>query len=331
MSGRIFVCGDTHGLAHDTHKLNSRNFPEQKVLDKDDVLIQLGDFGWVWYPFGENKEQEYWLDWLASKNYTLGVVLGNHENYDMIEQLPSIEKWGNEVKVLKREKGEILFFRRGAVYTINEKKILTIGGAVSVDKLRRTPHISWWEQEELSFAETEACLAEIERHGTHYDHILTHTCPARYVQYFNKISEKQNCSVAKFLDHIDDITTCDSWHFGHFHEDMAIKENRYRCHYNEKPFELSTDTVYTEEIKSSKDIQSDEIQKIGISHFDLPVYYSHHYGKCVLRRDIQKLPIFDKWLQVSNGSTMGYSEEYGGMVYLHDWERFCKLHRIEGV
>ncbi|HEO98899.1 MAG TPA: metallophosphoesterase [Epsilonproteobacteria bacterium] len=44
MSGRIFVCGDTHGMCEDTQKLNGRNFPEQKSLTKNDVLIQLGDF-----------------------------------------------------------------------------------------------------------------------------------------------------------------------------------------------------------------------------------------------------------------------------------------------
>jgi len=44
---RIFVCGDTHGIPRDSKKLNGTNFPEQKELTKDDVLIQLGDFGWV--------------------------------------------------------------------------------------------------------------------------------------------------------------------------------------------------------------------------------------------------------------------------------------------
>ena len=52
MKHTLFVCGDTHGMTKDTQKLNSENFPEQKELTKDDVLIQLGDFGWVWFPLG---------------------------------------------------------------------------------------------------------------------------------------------------------------------------------------------------------------------------------------------------------------------------------------
>jgi len=27
---KVFVCGDTHGSPHDTKKLNTSNFPEQK-------------------------------------------------------------------------------------------------------------------------------------------------------------------------------------------------------------------------------------------------------------------------------------------------------------
>ena len=235
---KIFVCGDTHGLPRDTKKLNGKNFPKQKELTKDDVVIQLGDFGWVWYAFGENKEQEYWLDWLVEKNYTLAVVLGNHENYDIIEALPLVEKWGNTLYVLKRDKGEVYFFRRGAVYIINGKKILTIGGAESTDKLNCIAHISWWEQEVLSLKETNECLDEVALHQASFDYILTHTCPSKYVTKFTHKKIKINCYVAKFLDHIDDIVSCKKWHFGHFHQDKSIQRGKYNAHYNNPPFEL---------------------------------------------------------------------------------------------
>jgi len=235
---KIFVCGDTHGMPRDTKKLNGKNFPEQKNLTKEDVLIQLGDFGWVWYEIGVNKEQEYWLDWLAEKNYTLAVVLGNHENYDIIENLPLVEKWGNTLYCLQREKGNIYFFRRGAVYTINGRKILTIGGAASTDKLNRTPHFSWWEQEILSLEETNNCLDEIAQHGAKFDYVLTHTCPAKYVGKFTQKSAKLNCYVAKFLDQIDDMVECKKWHFGHFHQDKSIQRGKYSVHYEEPPLEL---------------------------------------------------------------------------------------------
>ena len=238
MKNKIFVCGDTHGLPRDTKKLNGQNFPEQKELTKDDVLIQLGDFGWVWYEIGVNKEQEYWLDWLAGKNYTLAVVLGNHENYNIIEELPLVEKWGNELHVLKRKEGEIYFFKRGAVYTINQRKILTIGGAESTDKEGRVEDVSWWNQEVLSLEETNFCLDEIEKHKNSFDYVLTHTCPAKYVGKFTNKRVKLNCYVARLLDTIDDMVTCKKWHFGHFHQDKSVQRGKYSCHYAEAPFEL---------------------------------------------------------------------------------------------
>jgi len=239
MTNRLFVCGDTHGMTKDTQKLNSENFSQQKELTKEDVLVQLGDFGWVWFPLGQNKEQEYWLDWLASRNYTLAVVLGNHENYNIIETLPVEQKWGNEVKVLQRKDGNIYFLKRGAVYEINGRKILTIGGAESIDKESRIENISWWEQERLTFDETETCLDEIDAHNKTFDYVLTHTCPTKFTSEFTDSMAKAKCSVSNFLDYVDDTITFKEWHFGHFHRDKAIKRGKYRCHYLHTPYEFT--------------------------------------------------------------------------------------------
>ncbi len=238
-NGRVFVCGDTHGDEFDTSKLSKRKFRVQKELTKDDVMIQLGDFGWVYYPFGENKEQEYWLDVLAGRSYTLAVVLGNHENYDLIETLPIEMKWGNEVRVLYRKTGNIYFLKRGGVYEINGRKILVIGGAESTDRGTRNEGISWWRQECLSYAETESCLDEIEIHGDTYDYVLSHTCPESII--YRLVGGKfldRKCSVASFLQHIDGIVKCKEWHFGHFHKDDIVIDGKYRCHYRGHPLEL---------------------------------------------------------------------------------------------
>ena len=41
----IYVTGDTHSRFG---RFNTDNFPEQKKLTKDDVVIICGDFGGVW-------------------------------------------------------------------------------------------------------------------------------------------------------------------------------------------------------------------------------------------------------------------------------------------
>jgi len=238
MTQRIFICGDTHGMPIDTEKLNAKNFPEQKQLTPEDVVIQLGDFGWVWYPVGTNKEQEYWLDWLAGKKYTLAVVLGNHENYDGINSLPIESKWGNEVRVLERDTGKIYFLKRGGVYTIHNKKILTIGGAESTDISSREQGVSWWEQEKLTEQEKEMCLKEILQNEVQYDYVLSHTCPSHLVSHFTDNKQKALCSVAKFLDEVNELIEFKEWHFGHFHKDINIFKGKYNCHYKDAPYEL---------------------------------------------------------------------------------------------
>jgi len=319
--GKIFVCGDTHGRNIDTSKLNGRNFPEQKELTKDDVVIQLGDFGWVWYPFGKNKEQEYWIDWLAGKNYTLAVVLGNHENYDIIDALPVEVKWENEVKVLKREQGSIYFLKRGAVYIINGKKILAIGGAESTDKASRVAHESWWEQEKLSKDEMDTCLEEISKHNNVFDYVLTHTCPAKYATRFSNNISKARCSVANFLEYVSNMIEFKEWHFGHFHRDKEILDAKYRCHYNASPFELGEDTTNVKVVNS---------EIIDATYFDLDVYELYGCGKCVRMEDIKKLPFYALWSESAMGSTMGVSEKYGSMVYLHDWVNFARSYIAHG-
>lgn len=245
---RNFVCGDTHGSEQDTKKMNTRNFPEGKELTKEDVLFQLGDFGWIWYPLFSNKEQDHWLDWIANKPWTTAVVLGNHENYDVIETLPWTKKWGNDVQYYEIENGNrIYFLKRGAIYEVNGQKILAIGGAHSIDKNNRTPGKSWWPQEDITPAEIDNCLDEIDAHNYEVDFVLTHTCPDTYVTEFVPdtmlfaLGGKKNDFTAKFLEEIDNRVKYKEWHFGHFHWDkIHIDENGdyFRCHYEGSPVEL---------------------------------------------------------------------------------------------
>jgi hypothetical protein len=245
LKSRVFVCGDTHGIQSDTKKLSNKNFPEAKSLSKEDVVIQLGDFGWLWYPPEKNdKDQEHWLDWLAERPFTIAVIPGNHENYDLIEGLPVKTKWGNDVRVLVRKGGNIYILERGRVYAINGKKILAVGGAMSTDKHRRIEGIDWWPQELLSKEEENICLDEIDHHNRKVDYICTHTCPARIIPYLNLppyMGMRIKDSVSRFLDYIDNLVEFKEWHFGHFHVDQRITDGGgdiYQCHYNKPPYEL---------------------------------------------------------------------------------------------
>ena len=77
----IYITGDCH---RNYERFNTRNFPEQKEMTKDDYVIICGDFGGVWDKEKETKEETFLLDWLDCKPYTTLFVDGNHENFDRL-------------------------------------------------------------------------------------------------------------------------------------------------------------------------------------------------------------------------------------------------------
>lgn len=245
---RIFVCGDTHGRELDTIKLSGRNWPEQKKLKEDDVLFQLGDFGWIWFQFGVDAEQEYWLNWLASKNYTLIVVLGNHENYDIIDQLPDVEKFDGIMKEYHSKgrfgEGSIYFAKRGEIYIVNGRKFFCFGGALSSDRDISSLGTSYWKQELPTHEEYEYGFNQIDKYNRKFDYILTHTCPKSIIidiiHRTNDTEVRFNDPVAKYLDEIYNLVEFKEWHFGHFHTDVkTIKDDGiFQCHYKNTPVEL---------------------------------------------------------------------------------------------
>ena len=61
---KIFATGDTHG---NLERFRPEYFPEGQELTKEDVVLQLGDFGGVW--FGDERDDEA-LDWLKGLPFT---------------------------------------------------------------------------------------------------------------------------------------------------------------------------------------------------------------------------------------------------------------------
>lgn len=147
----IFVTGDTHANL-DIGKLSTRKFPEQKELTKEDFLIVCGDFGLVW---DGSAREIYWQDWLSDKNFTTLWIDGNHENFDILYELPLTEKFGGKVREIAPD---IYHLDRGQVLTIDNQKIFVMGGARSHDREHRIEHISWWEQEMPTSAEMERAV-----------------------------------------------------------------------------------------------------------------------------------------------------------------------------
>lgn len=194
MAGRIYVTGDCHGSFS---RFDTKNFKQQKDMDKEDYVIICGDFGGIWSTDAENRQDKYWLEWLENKSFTTLFVDGNHENFDRLNSYP-IEVWnGGKVHKIK---SSIIHLMRGQVFSIAGKKIFTFGGAQSHDiqggileaddplyreKKRalnrkgipyRINHVSWWKEELASEEEMQEAMKNLEAHNYEVDYIITHCC-----------------------------------------------------------------------------------------------------------------------------------------------------------
>ena len=211
----IYITGDTH-IPVDIQKLSTKNFPQQKELTKDDLVIICGDFGGVW---DGSAEERYWIKWLKEKNFTTMFVDGNHENFDRLKEYPVAEFAGG--KVHKIDDG-IYHLMRGEVFTIDGKKIFVFGGASSHDKEHRKEGVSWWADEMPSEEEYLNAEENLERNGNSVDFIITHCAPTS-VQRVVNINYEEN-KLTDFLDKVKMTTSYKQWFFGHYHKNKNVDE-----------------------------------------------------------------------------------------------------------
>ena len=214
----IYITGDTHGQI-DWGKLNTENFPQQKRMTKEDIVIVAGDFGGVWDGAGQDR---YTLRTYDDRNFTTAFVDGNHENHWLLNSFP-VEKWhGGKVH---RVSDSVVHLMRGEIYDIGGKRFFVFGGADSIDKLSRRLGQSWWPEEIPSSSEMEYGHKRLETVGNKVDYVITHEAPTNI---YRKIYEARKVvmpyALTEYLQMLDDSIEYEKWYFGHHHIDKTIDE-----------------------------------------------------------------------------------------------------------
>jgi len=213
----MYTIGDLHSnYCGEMSYLNSTYFPEGKDLNKNDIVCVLGDFGFI-FQQTQSKHEAYWLNWLHEKPWTTVFIDGNHENFQRLAKLKTVIMFGGPVGKVN---DSVFHLRRGEVYTFGDKKVFVMGGATSIDKLDRTPGISWWREETPSYKEIDNGFANLEKVNYKVDFIFTHTLPTWYAMQVPGIGGKLNDPVCKILDEIELRTEFKFWYSGHFHKDL---------------------------------------------------------------------------------------------------------------
>ena len=144
----VRLVGDIHGKFYDyeVHSLgrgirhNTDHVPAYSV--------QVGDFG-----IGFNSP--YWHDQVNSwmiDNPTHRFIRGNHDNPELCKTMAG-------------------YIPDGTV----EKDVMYVGGAWSIDHAWRTPGVSWWPDEELSYEELDKLVTKFGQVKPRV--MITHDCP----------------------------------------------------------------------------------------------------------------------------------------------------------
>ena len=238
----IYITGDTH--ADFKRRFNSKNFPEQKEMTKDDYVIICGDFGGIWDVGLESKQEAWWLNWFEERLFTLLFVDGNHENFDRLYGYPVKEWHGGKIHEIRPH---IYHLMRGQVFEIDGKKIFTFGGAQSHDiqggiletddpdftkkkkQLEedwipyRINHLSWWEQELASQEEMEEGRENLRKQDYTVDYIVTHCCSTSTQDRLGNGLYKPDRQT-DYLEFIKNYTNYKKWFFGHYHDNVNVNE-----------------------------------------------------------------------------------------------------------
>ena len=211
---KLFVTGDTHG-GIDMTKLNSRHF-RTTDLTKEDILVVMGDAGFIWNGGGEEK---FWQNFLDEKPWTTFCVLGNHENYDRIEQLPIVDFHGGKAYKVN---DSLYYAVTGEVYDFIGKKCLVVNGADSTDKIYRKEGKSWWKQERITPADTAKAMESLNKVGGVVDFVFSHTGGSEVVKTlgFDITPSDQE------LDRVLNMATYEEHFCGHYHVDKLIGDTR---------------------------------------------------------------------------------------------------------
>lgn len=233
------LTGDAHGRVAE----RLMQIPESYIPEETAIII-LGDAGC-----------NFWLNKTDAKNkknvcrfgYTVYCVRGNHEaRPETLESIHSMYDENVDGDVwIEDDFPNIRYFKDGGIYEFNGYRILTIGGAYSVDKEYRllrsglteetnNPAKSGWFSDELLTADE---MLDIEKSvsGMSFDFVFTHTCPYSWEPrdlFLGFVDQsKVDTSMEVWMDRLKDNIYWRTWCFGHFHDDRTERERVEQFYY----------------------------------------------------------------------------------------------------
>jgi hypothetical protein len=237
----ILICGDTHA-DYDLAKLSEGNLRQWLGDEFGQIrhLIVCGDWGVIWNGSPERVQEERKLmAFYDAMPWETLVVLGNHEGYDRIAQLPWTARHGAPVQQVSQK---LFILQHGNIYTIEGRRFFAFGGGESLDRDRRVEGESWWPEEIPSQVDLDRGLVNLKAVDGNVDYVVSHTCPGAMADHMVEhapgpwkhitFSDKGRDVTVEMLTELEaHMKQPKKWFFGHYHWDKSW--NHYQCLYHE--------------------------------------------------------------------------------------------------
>ena len=220
----IYVIGDLHG---DFDLIDAKlNIGVSLNDEEKDVLFVAGDAGFInSYETKEsiNKRKQH----LNNTPFIIIVVLGNHENYDVIQNLPEIEIFNG--KCYKEDGVDVYYAKNGQIFEIDGKKIFTYNGGLSIDKEKWLEYeqqygVKFWWPQEIDLTDFDDAFKKYLNQKI--DYVITHDVPR---SVFNKLTSfipgrfKNNpCLLHDSFEKIYSLKNFEHWYAGHYHPSYPV-------------------------------------------------------------------------------------------------------------
>lgn len=203
----------------DIHRLILEMMDKIEIYDiTNENFFQVGDLGLGFISHERDLATLQKLDeFLQSRNCFFYAIRGNHDDRRF---------WDNRDDF---NLSNVILVKDYEVVIIEGKKVLGIGGAISVDRKEQIERNAYFDTEKFLFDQDKldsACANDI-------DIVITHFSPPGVWPYvklefflgqqiepdiMNDLREQQE-GMGKLLERIQQ-TSCKQWFFGHYHKDM---------------------------------------------------------------------------------------------------------------
>lgn len=248
----MYITGDCHGdfISH----FSKKKHPCMRDAKVAETIVICGDCG---VPFGTQnplyknngfKYDKNQLDWMYNNDCCFLCIGGNHEDYDFIESLPKVSRYGGTVRYMRfdgKDYYNVFYVDKPQVLDIEGNHCLIIPGADSHDvsdgildpndkdfkskyvsykknnKEFRIKHWNWWPKEKVDIDAVSYLLEQHE--DEHFDFVFTHDCPG----IFNELGllggpRLVNTESENYFETLRQALDFDKWFFGHMHTNQMI-------------------------------------------------------------------------------------------------------------